>query len=87
MIDDIVERAVIKAGCAKTLADHLDISPSELSRVRAGETGLKLNKIDKLIEFTGHRLVPSDHESKMRETIKTLAYLFQEADERNGRMK
>ena len=85
MIADLLEQAVTRAGNAKVLADHLDISPSELSRVRSGEAGLKLSKIEKLIEFTGYRLVPSDYEKKMKETIKTLAYLFQEADERNGR--
>jgi len=80
MIADLLEQALIKAGSGKALADTLEITPSELSRIRSGEAGMKLIKVSKLIEVSGFTLVPSDHDRKLREALKTVSALWAEAD-------
>jgi hypothetical protein len=80
MISDLLEQAIVKAGSGKALADVLDISPSELCKVRAGDCGMRLSKMSKLIEYSGFVLVPADHEKKLKEALKTVSQLWADAD-------
>ena len=80
MISDLLETALIKAGSSKALADMLEVSPSDICRVRSGETGLKLKKIEKLVEYAGFVLVEKEHEKKLKEALKTVSALWAEAD-------
>ena len=80
MIADLLEQALLKAGSGKELADILDLSPSEICRIRSGEAGLKLSKLEKLVEYSGFVLVQADHEKKLKSALKTVAALWAEAD-------
>jgi hypothetical protein len=80
MIAELLEQALIKVGSGKALADTLDITPSELSRIRSGDVGMKLTKISKLIEVSGFTLVPADHDRRLKEALKTVSALWAEAD-------
>ena len=80
MIADLLEQALLKAGSGKELADVLDISASEICRIRSGETGLRLSKLEKLVEYSGFVLVPSDREKKLKDALKTVTALWAEAD-------
>jgi predicted transcriptional regulator len=80
MISDLLEEALARAGSGKELANILDLSPSEICRIRSGEAGMRLSKMSKLIEYSGFVLVPADHEKKLREALKTVSQLWADAD-------
>jgi len=72
MFDLVIETALAKAGSAKILANEMDISPSEISRFRSGEIGLKVAHIQKLFEFSGMILTTAQE----REGLINAALLF-----------
>ena len=80
MISDLLEQALVKAGSGKELANILDVSPSEICRIRSGESGIRLSKLEKLVEYSGFVLVSADHEKKLKDALKTVSALWAEAD-------
>ena len=62
MIADLMEQALVKAWSGKELANIIYLSPSEICRIRSGAAGVRLSKLEKLVEYSGFVLVPEDHE-------------------------
>jgi hypothetical protein len=80
MIPELFETAMVKAGSGKALADLLGISTPELSRIRSGESGMKLDKLGVLVEYAGFVLVPAEHDRRLKDALKTISALWAEAD-------
>ena len=76
MIDLILDKALEKCGSSKVLAGELEISPSELTRFRSGENGMKMEKVSKLIEISGMILIEKDQEEKLINAALTFADLY-----------
>jgi len=72
MFDQLIESALAKAGSSKVLADEMAISPSEISRFRSGEIGLKIVHLKKLFEISGMTLTTAQE----REGLINAALLF-----------
>ena len=69
MFDQVLDAALEKAGSSKILALEIEISAPDLSKFRAGELGLKINKLHRLIKYSGLKIGPADKEQDRKSVV------------------
>ncbi len=83
MFELILDRALAKCGSSKALAIEIGKSPSEITKFRAGESGLKIEHLEKLIKISGLIIAPADKEAKLKTALKIMSELFIEEAQNN----
>ena len=76
MINEVIERALMISGSSKALATDLEVSPSDLTRFRSGENGMKIDKLAKLFEISGMVLIEKEREEKLIDAALVFADLY-----------
>jgi len=77
MIENLLEEAVYRAGGCKQLAAEMNISPSEITRFRNGDTGMTIEKLNRLIKVSGLTLIKEKELLDYETTIFTMTNLYQ----------
>lgn len=88
---DVLDILSIKYGQAN-LADRLNINESTMSKIRAGEYGIKLDCLDKAMDLAGVVLVPKDmmdeltrERQELEEAVLTITDRWRRERERHQR--
>jgi len=76
MLYQIIDIAIQKTGSSKALAMELEISPSEITRFRSGESGFKIQKLNKLLEISGLEVIEKDERQKLIDSALLFADLY-----------
>jgi len=82
MFENLLEEAILRAGGCKQLASEMNISPSEITRFRNGDTGMTLEKLNRLIEISGLTLIQEKELMGFETTIFTMANLYKRRTEK-----
>jgi len=77
---DVIEECVLSAGSGKALADVLNVSPSEITRIRSLEAKISIQTIDKMIELSGFIITMAGKEEKLKTALKIMSDLYIRAD-------
>lgn len=72
----ILDKALEKAGTSKALAIELDVNPPDISKFRSGDVGMKIDKLERLLELSGLDLIPADERKNLINAAMTFADLY-----------
>ncbi len=78
MIETLMEKALEIMGTSSALAQEIGVSPSEITKFRIGESGLKIHHLKKLFEVSGMTLTTSKEKEGLINAALTFANLYQE---------
>ena len=69
--EDVIEDCINLMGGGKSLANELNVSPSEVTRIRSHEGKLSVTTINRLLEIAGLEVRPANQENKLKDALKT----------------
>lgn len=78
--EDVIEDSIRIAGSGIALAELLGVSPSEITRIRTGDSKLSVKTINKILEITGLVIMPAGKQDNVITALKIMSDLFIEAD-------
>lgn len=74
---DAIIELIDKHG-GKVVADEIGVDNSALSRFRSGHTGMTLEKLDRLLQFSGYTLMTKNHHRDTKKAVVTIAAMLKE---------